>query len=146
MKLFTVSALLVILAVVCIPSITLANASAEGTEAAAPGPRDLGYLKVTVPFVNIYAQLDPKSEIVRQTKKDEFFKISKLGETWAMIEVDGKQGWIEQKYGKVVKSDGGISGILVTFIIIVIAGIGIGGYLFLNKAKQSSSEKIDEDI
>lgn len=146
MKLFTVSALLVILTVVCLPSLTLANAPAAGTEAAATGPRDLGYLKVTVPFVNIYAQLDPKSEIVRQTKKDEFFKISKLGETWAMVEVDGKQGWIEQKYGKVVKSDGGVSGILVTFIIIIVIGVGVGGYLFLNKAKQSTSEKIDDDI
>jgi len=63
---------------------------------------DIRFVKVKESYFNIYVRLDPKSEIIRQTKKGECIELLSSGDSWYKVRVDGKDGFMEHRSGKVV--------------------------------------------
>ncbi len=102
------------------------------------------YVLVEEPQANVYKELDPKSPLVVQAKKGDYLELVYNGTSWNKVLVDGQEGWIERRAGKIVENKGGVPVFAVVFFIIVIAG-SLGGALFyIAKNHSKSMVEVDE--
>jgi hypothetical protein len=94
------------------------------------------FVKVTRPFTNVYVELDPKSSIIRQTRKSEYLELLAIGleGSWYKVKVDGRDGWLESRAGRVVDRK---SAPVVTFLltVFVLGGGAVAVVFFLRKQK-----------
>ncbi|MDR0307934.1 MAG: hypothetical protein LBI42_14005 [Chitinispirillales bacterium] len=102
------------------------------------------YFKVSKHQANIYKEHNnPKSDIVRQTRQNEYLEIISAGESWIKVKVDGREGFIEARAGKVVKRK---SVPIITFLLQVIILLGCaGGIVFYIKKQKGITPKTAED-
>ncbi len=77
------------------------------------------YVEIKKSFAPVYEFLDPKSKIVIQAKKGEYYELIYEGTSWYQIKAKGKIGWLERGAGNVVKGQG-----------ITIFSIPVGTFLF----------------
>jgi len=107
------------------------------------------YVEVKKPFQNVYAKLDPKSEIIRQVKKGEYLELLSKGESWYKVKVDGKDGYLESKAGKVVNRKGAPVITLLLYIVLLLGCAG-GVVLYIKKQQISPSASavgdVDDDL
>ncbi len=91
------------------------------------------YVEVKKPFQNVYTKLDPKSDIIRQVKKGEYLELLSKGESWYKVKVDGKDGFLESKAGKVVNRKGAP---VITLLLYIVLLLGCAGGVVLYIKKQ----------
>lgn len=108
---------------------------------------EIRYVEVKKPFQNVYMKLDPKSEIIRQTKKGEYLELLSRGDSWYKVKVDGKEGYLEARAGKVVNKKGAP---IITFLLylLVLAGCVFGVVLYVKKQQRiaaNASANADPD-
>ena len=89
------------------------------------------YVEVIKPFANVYEYLDPKSNIVRQAHKGEFFELIYEGTSWYQIKVKDKVGWLEKRAGEVVDSPKFFFSSIPTSTVIMFAIVLIGSLTFI---------------
>jgi len=107
--------------------------------------KPLEYVEVKKPFQNVYTKLDPKSDIVRQVRKGEYLELLSKGESWYKVKVDGKEGYLEAKAGKVVNKKGAPVVMLFLFILVLLGCSG-GVILYIKKQQvPASSPSLDDD-
>jgi hypothetical protein len=107
--------------------------------------KPLEYVEVKKPFQNVYTKLDPKSDIVRQVRKGEYLELLSKGESWYKVKVDGKEGFLEAKAGKVVNKKGAP---VVMFLLFIVVLLGGAAFVILYIKKQqvaASSPSLDDD-
>jgi hypothetical protein len=128
------------LAVLLIGAFSLIFAQVEAEK-----PQPIKYVEVKKPFQNVYTKLDPKSDIIRQVKKGEYLELLSQGESWYKVKVDGKDGFLEAKAGKVVNKKGAPIVMFLLFIVVLLGGAG-GVILYIKKQNvPASSHSIDDD-
>jgi hypothetical protein len=103
------------------------------------------YVEVKKPFQNVYAKLDPKSEIIRQVKKGEYLELLSKGESWYKVKVDGKDGFLESKAGKVVNRKGAPVITLLLYIVLLLGCAG-GVVLYIKKQQIAPSASVVGDL
>jgi hypothetical protein len=109
------------------------------------------YVEVKKAFPNVYAKLDPKSEIIRQVKKGEYLELLRKGVNgvWYEVKVDGRVGYLEATAGKVVNRKGApvITLLLYIFLLLACAG-GVALYIKKQQIAPSASgvDDIDDDL
>ena len=69
-----------------------------------PSAKPSAYVEVKRPFANVYEFLDPKSTILRQARKGEFFPLVYEGTSWYQVKVKEQVGWLEKRAGDIVDS------------------------------------------
>lgn len=106
------------------------------TSAFASEDERIQYVEVKQPFVNIYVRLDPKSEIIRQTRKGEYLELLSQGDLWYKVRVDGKDGFVESKAGRVVNRQGAS---VITLLVYVILLLGSAGAVVMYVRKQQKA-------
>ncbi|MCL2219675.1 MAG: SH3 domain-containing protein [Chitinispirillia bacterium] len=126
-------------------SALFANPAEQGT-----AQKDIQYVEVKKPFVNIYVNLDPKSDIIRQTKKGEYLELIAEGmsKTWYKVKVDGKEGWLEANAGK-VRDNKGSRVITLLLVLCVLAGSLCGVVFYIRKQQRMAanpSNDPDDDL
>ena len=108
--------------------------------------RAASYLLVEEPLAKVYKELDPKSPIIRQVKKGEYLELIYDGTSWNKVKIDGQEGWIERRAGKIVDKKGGVPVTSVVLLLIVI-GITIGGaFYYIAKNRTPSMVKVDDTL
>jgi hypothetical protein len=111
----------------------------------------LEYVEVKKAFQNVYAKLDPKSEIIRQVKKGEYLELVRKGVNgvWYEVKVDGRIGYLEAKAGRVVNKKGAP---VITLLLYIVLLLGCAGGVALYVKKQhiapsaSAVSGIDDDL
>jgi len=109
------------------------------------------YVEVKKAFQNVYAKLDPKSEIIRQVKKGEYLELLRKGVNgvWYEVKVDGRIGYLEAKAGKVVNRKGAPVITLLLYIVLLLGCAG-GVALYIKKQQIAPSASgvgdIDDDL
>ncbi|MDR0330171.1 MAG: SH3 domain-containing protein [Chitinispirillales bacterium] len=95
------------------------------------------YVEVKKAFQNVYTKLDPKSDIIRQTKKGEYLELLVKGESggWYKVKVDGKEGYLEAKAGRVVNKKGA-QFITLLLYIALLACCAAGVVLYVKKQQR----------
>ena len=115
----------------------LANAQDAQTHATAA--KQSQFVEITSGFVNVFETLDPKSPILGQAKRGEFYPLLSDGTGWYEIQINDKQGWIEKSSGKISAKPTTVFGVmnLSTFItLVVLIVVLIGGMVFLKMRQQ----------
>lgn len=108
--------------------------------------RAASYLQVEEPLAKVYKELDPKSPIIKQVKKGEYLELIYDGTSWNKVKVDGQEGWIERRAGKIVDKKGGVPVSSIVLLILVI-GATIGGALYyIAKNRTPSMAKVDDTL
>jgi SH3-like domain-containing protein len=93
------------------------------------------YVEVKKPFFNIYVtNTDPKSEIIRQTRKGEYLELVSEGQSWYKVRVDGKTGFLESKAGRVVNNKD--ANVIMILLYIILLGGCAGGAVYYIKKQQ----------
>jgi hypothetical protein len=97
------------------------------------------YVKVRVPFANIYEYLDPQSTILRQVSQNKYFELVYEGTSWYQVKVENKVGWLEKSAGTIIDSPGITVfsiplGTLIFFLLLLATTI-IGASLLIYKQK-----------
>jgi len=95
---------------------------------------EIRYVEIKKPFQNIYVKLDPKSDIIRQTRKGEYLELLSKGDSWYKVRVDGKDGFLESKAGRVVNRKGAPVVTLLLYIVLLLGCAG-GVILYLKKSQ-----------
>jgi len=95
---------------------------------------EIRYVEIKKPFQNIYVKLDPKSDIIRQTKKGEYLELLSKGDSWYKVRVDGKDGFLESRAGRVVNRKGAPIITLLIYIVLLLGCAG-GVVLYLKKSQ-----------
>ena len=95
---------------------------------------EIRYVEIKKPFLNIYVKLDPKSDIIRQTKKGEYLELLSKGDSWYKVRVDGKDGFLESKAGRIVNRKGAPIITLLLYIVILLICAGCVA-LYLRKTQ-----------
>jgi len=109
------------------------------------------YVEVKKAFPNVYATLDPKSEIIRQVKKGEYLELLRKGVngSWYEVKVDGRIGYLEAKAGKVVDRKGAPVITLLLYIMVLLGG-AVGVVLYIKKQQiapsASAAGNVDDDL
>ena len=62
------------------------------------------YVEVEKPFANVYEYLDPRSNIIKQATKGEYFELVYEGTSWYQVKIKDKVGWLEKRAGQIVDS------------------------------------------
>jgi hypothetical protein len=65
---------------------------------------EIKYVEIKKPFVNIYKYLDPKSTVIKQGKKGDFYELIYDGNAWFQIKVKDEVGWLDKQSGVVVNA------------------------------------------
>lgn len=97
------------------------------------------YVKVKKPLANVYEFLDPKSTIVKQAKKGDYFPLVYEGTSWYQVKIKEKVGWLEKRAGDVVDSPKFLFysipfGTFTVFIILLIATLtGVSFVIYRQK-------------
>jgi hypothetical protein len=92
------------------------------------------YVEVKKAFQNVYTKLDPKTDIIRQTKRGEYLEPVQEGLSggWYKVKVDGKEGYLEAKAGRIVNRKGAQLITLLLYIALL-AGCAAGVVLYVRK-------------
>ena len=93
------------------------------------------YVEVKAPFANVYKELDPKSEIIKQAKKGDHLELVFEGTSWYHVKVKESFGWVEKKAGEVVDNPGAVSVVSVLLLLLLIGGTAGGVYYYISKSK-----------
>lgn len=97
------------------------------------------WVEIKVGFANIYKQLDPESDIIKQAKKGDRIALEHAGTSWYKVKVDSSIGWIEKRSGKVVSSSKA-NPLPAILLILVIIGGTTGGIVYFSKNKPETAE------
>ncbi|MBN1761015.1 MAG: SH3 domain-containing protein [Chitinispirillaceae bacterium] len=104
------------------------------------------YLLVEEPLAKIYKELDPKSPIIKQVKKGEYLELIYDGTSWHKVKVDGQEGWIERRAGKIVDKKGGVPvGSIVLLLIVAFGTLGAAFY-YISKNRTPSLAQVDDTL
>jgi len=101
--------------------------------------KDIRYVEVRTPFKSIWVNNDdPTGEIIRQTRKGEYLELLQEGVSWHRVKVDGKVGYLESKFVKVVDKKGAP---VITFLLylLVLGGCVFGVVLYVKKQQRLAS-------
>ena len=130
MRFITVSCLMALFAVLCVTSQVQAAS----------------YLLVEEPLAKIYKELDPKSPIIKQVKKGEYLEVIYDGTSWHKVKIDGQEGWIERRAGKLVEQKGGVP-VGSIILLLLVAAVTIGGaFYFIAKNRTPSLAPVDDSL
>ena len=105
-----------------------------------------GYLLVEEPLAKVYKELDPKSPIIKQVKKGEYLELIYDGTSWNKVKVDGQEGWIERRAGKIVDKKGGVPVGSVILLLLVAGGTLGAAFYYINKTRTPSMVKVDDTL
>jgi hypothetical protein len=99
------------------------------------------FVKIKKSFANVYEFLDPKSKIVKQAKRGDYFELVYEGTSWYQIKYAENVGWVERRAGNVVENPSITIlsipvGTFVFFIVLLIATF-IGTSLFIYRQKSA---------
>ncbi len=97
------------------------------------------WVEIKVGFANIYKQLDPESEIIKQAKKGDRIELEHAGTSWYKVKVGNSIGWVEKRSGKVVNSSKA-NPLPAILLILVIIGGTTGAIVYFNKNKPETAE------
>ena len=128
MRLATISSIIAFFMVLCVSSLALAGK----------------YLLVEEQLAKVYKDLDPKSPIIKQVKKGEYLDLIYDGTSWNKVVVDGQEGWIERRAGKIVERQGGVPLAGIIFFLIVAGGAIGGSIYYIQKNRTPAMVKVDE--
>jgi hypothetical protein len=104
------------------------------------------FLLVEEPLAKVYKELDPKSPIIKQVKKGEYLEIIYDGTSWHKVKVDGQEGWIERRAGKIVDKQGGVPvGSILFLVLLAVGTLGVVFY-FISKNRTPSMAEVDGDL
>jgi hypothetical protein len=108
------------------------------------------YVEVRKQLVNVYVQLDPKSDIIRQARMGEYLELLSEGESWykVKIEKDGvmRDGFMQARDGRVVANKG-VSIIMILLYTVLLLGCAGGVVLYVRKTQSGASPgKSDDDL
>ena len=97
------------------------------------------YVKIRIPFANIYEYLDPQSRILQQASQNKYFELVYEGTSWYQVKVDDQVGWLEKSAGTIIDSPGITVfsiplGTLIFFLLLLATTI-IGASLLIYKQK-----------
>jgi len=98
---------------------------------------EIRYVEIKKPLQNIYVKMEPGSEIIRQTKKGEYLELLSKGDLWYKVRVDGKDGFLESKAGRVVNRKGAPVITLLLYIVLLLGCAG-GVVLYLRKSQAAA--------
>lgn len=130
MKFITLSCMIAFFTVLCVSSQVQAGS----------------FLLVEEPLAKIYKELDPKSPIIKQVKKGEYLEVIYDGTSWHKVKVDGQEGWIERRAGKIVDKQGGIPVASIIFLVLLAVGTLGGVFYFISKNRTPSMAEVDDDL
>jgi len=128
MRFVTISSLIALLTVLCVTS----HVEAEG------------FVLVEEQLAKVYKDLDPKSPLIKQVKKGEYLELIYDGTSWNKVKVDGQEGWIERRAGKIVDKQGGVPVFSILFFIIVAAATFGAVFYYIQKNRTPSPAEVDE--
>ncbi len=98
------------------------------------------YVRITQPFANIYKELDPKSDVIREAKKGESLPLVQEGNSWFKVRVNENIGWIEKGAGKVIDDPSQGRMVPVTIFILVLLTAVIVTIFYIQRQKQMENE------
>ncbi len=102
------------------------------------------YFLVEEQLAKVYKDLDPKSPLIKQVKKGEYLDLIYDGTSWNKVMIDGQEGWIERRAGKIVDRREGVS-IAAILLFLIIAGGAVGGSIYyIQKSRAPAMAKVDE--
>ena len=104
------------------------------------------YLLVEEPLAKVYKELDPKSPIIKQVKKGEYLELIYDGTSWNKVKVEGQEGWIERRAGKIVDKKGGAPVGSIIFLVIVALGTLGAAFYYINKNRTPSLAQVDDTL
>jgi uncharacterized protein YraI len=81
------------------------------------------YVQISDPFVNVYAELDPKSPVIKMAKKGDRLELNYAGASWYNVKIRDKDGWVERRAGRLVEGTD-IFSYALSIVLILIALIG----------------------
>jgi SH3-like domain-containing protein len=85
------------------------------------------YVQIAEPFVNVYEQLDPKSNVLKMVKKGDRLELDFAGDKWYKVKVGDQIGWVERTAGNVVEGSNSFS----TVLSIVLIGILLAATIYV---------------
>ncbi len=99
------------------------------------------YVKVRIPFANVYEFLDPQSSILQQASQNKYFELVYEGTSWYQIKVGENVGWLEKSAGTIIDNPGITIfsiplGTLIFFLLLLATTI-IGASLLIYKQKSA---------
>lgn len=100
------------------------------------------YVEIEKPFANIYEYLDPRSNIIKQATKGEYFELIYEGTSWYQVKIKDKVGWLEKRAGAIVDSPSfffySISfGTFALFLILLIGTLaGVSFFIYRQKTAE----------
>lgn len=104
------------------------------------------YVKITVPFVNVYQFLDPKSTVLKQAKQGEKYPLVSIGTSWYQIQVDANIGWVEQRSAELVDHSSTLfdTAQLVIFFAVAIGFVGtiIAVIIIISRQRELEAEEV----
>lgn len=100
------------------------------------------YFEVKSPIANVYKELDPKSEIIKQVMVGERLQLVAQGTSWHNVKVDSKEGWIENQAGKIVKGEKPFPIFNILFLLLLIAGTGYFVFTRITKTQATETEEV----
>jgi|WetSurMetagenome_2_1015567.scaffolds.fasta_scaffold1309491_2 hypothetical protein len=94
------------------------------------------YVQITEPFVNVYAELNPKSQVIKMVKKGDRLELNYPGVSWYNVKIRDRDGWVESRAGRVVEGSDTLTLVLsIVLIIVLVAGATYGAVFFIRKQK-----------
>jgi len=104
------------------------------------------YVEVKKHLSNVYlTNTDPKpDQIVRQVRKSEYIELLSQGDSWYKVRVDGRDGFLEARNGKVVNKKSAREIMLLLYVVLLIGCIG-GVLLYMKKRQSSPSASAADD-
>lgn len=97
------------------------------------------WVEIKVGYANIYKQLDPESDIIKQAKKGDRLELVYDGTSWYQVKVGKVTGWVERRSGEIVNS-GKSNPMPAILLILLIIGGTTGGIVYFNKNKPETAE------
>lgn len=97
------------------------------------------FVKVTEPFANVYEYLNPKSSIIQQAKKGEYFKLVYEGTSWYQVACKGKTGWIEKSSGIVSKTKNTPPWFSIIITVLLLGATMVIVFQYIKRQKHSAA-------
>jgi SH3-like domain-containing protein len=94
------------------------------------------YVQISDPFVNVYEQLNPKSNVLKMVKKGDRLELDFAGDKWYKVKIGDQIGWVERTAGHVVEGTNVFSTVLsIVLIVALLAGTIYVVARYINKQK-----------